>query len=75
MAQRYAITNRAEALAYLAHHVLGSRLVHCTEVMLTHPDKSARQMWPPVRTRRGLAGVEMQTGFWLQAQKLRAIRA
>ena len=34
-----------------------------------------RFVWPPVRTRRGLAGVEMQTGFWLQAQKLRAIRA
>ena len=44
MAQRYAITNSAEALAYLAHPVLGSRLVQCTEMMLTHPHKSARQI-------------------------------
>jgi uncharacterized protein (DUF1810 family) len=44
MAQRYAITNRAEAIAYLANPVLGSRLVHCTEMMLNHTDKSARQI-------------------------------
>ncbi len=44
MAQRYAMANRAEALAYLAHPVLGRRLVHCSEILLAHPDKSAHQI-------------------------------
>lgn len=30
MAQRYAISSRAEAEAYLAHPILGARLVECT---------------------------------------------
>ena len=34
MAQRYALRNAVEARAYLAHPVLGSRLVEATEAML-----------------------------------------
>ena len=34
MAQRYAIGSRAEAEAYLAHPILGSRLLECTRLVL-----------------------------------------
>lgn len=34
MAQRYAIADLAEAQAYLAHPLLGSRLADCTDTML-----------------------------------------
>ncbi|MBR0927402.1 DUF1810 domain-containing protein [Bradyrhizobium diazoefficiens] len=34
MSQRYAIGSRAEAEAYLAHPVLGARLVECTGLIL-----------------------------------------
>jgi uncharacterized protein (DUF1810 family) len=34
MAQRYAIADRAEARAYLAHGLLGARLADCTDTML-----------------------------------------
>ncbi|MDN5001882.1 DUF1810 domain-containing protein [Bradyrhizobium sp. GCM10027634] len=34
MSQRYAIGSRAEAKAYLAHPVLGPRLVECTRLVL-----------------------------------------
>lgn len=34
MSQRYAIGSRAEACAYLAHPVLGARLVECTGLVL-----------------------------------------
>ena len=33
MAQRYAIAGKAEALAYLAHPVLGERLLECTRLV------------------------------------------
>ncbi len=33
MAERYAIHSRAEAIAYLAHPVLGPRLVECTSLV------------------------------------------
>ncbi|MFI5892264.1 DUF1810 domain-containing protein [Actinoplanes sp. NPDC051513] len=35
-AQRYAISGRAEAAAYLAHTLLGPRLLECTESVLSH---------------------------------------
>lgn len=41
MAERYAISGRAEALAYLAHPLLGTRLDECTAAMLTHRHRSA----------------------------------
>ncbi|MCK1541805.1 DUF1810 domain-containing protein [Bradyrhizobium sp. 147] len=34
MSQRYAIGSRAEAQAYLAHPVLGARLIECTRLVL-----------------------------------------
>lgn len=34
MSQRYAIGSRAEAAAYLAHPVLGPRLIQCTRLVL-----------------------------------------
>jgi uncharacterized protein (DUF1810 family) len=34
MAQRFAIIDRAEAQAYMAHPLLGSRLADCTDTML-----------------------------------------
>lgn len=41
MAQRYAVSGRPEAEAYLAHPLLGERLRDCTEAMLSHKDRSA----------------------------------
>ena len=41
MAREYGIADRAEAAAYIAHPVLGPRLVACVNVILRHPDRSA----------------------------------
>ena len=41
MSQRFAIGSKAEAAAYLAHPLLRTRLVECTEAMLSHKDHSA----------------------------------
>lgn len=41
MAERYAISGRAEAEAYLAHPLLGARARDCTEAMLSHKDRLA----------------------------------
>jgi uncharacterized protein (DUF1810 family) len=38
-AQFYGIASLDEARAYLGHRLLGSRLVTCTEILLTHTDK------------------------------------
>ena len=40
MSQRYAIASRAEAEAYLAHPVLGPRLVECTRLVLAVKQRS-----------------------------------
>lgn len=40
----YAMQSLAEARAYLAHPVLGSRLVECTEALLGVEGRSARQI-------------------------------
>ena len=40
-AQRYAIRDLAEARAYMAHPVLGPRLVSCTSALLAHQEKNA----------------------------------
>ena len=42
MAQRYAISGVEEARAYLAHPLLGPRLLACTAAMNGHEGKSAR---------------------------------
>lgn len=44
-AQAYAIADLAEARAYLAHPVLGPRLVECAEMVAEHRDKSAEQIF------------------------------
>ena len=43
-AQRYAIASLAEARAYLAHPILGPRLLACTEAVTRHQDRSARRI-------------------------------
>lgn len=45
MAQRYAVSGRPEAEAYLAHPLLGERLRDCTEAMLSHKDRSAHAIF------------------------------
>lgn len=40
MAQRFALHSRAEASAYLAHPILGPRLLKCAEALLAHPDQA-----------------------------------
>lgn len=42
MAQRYAISGIDEAKDYLAHPVLGHRLLECTQAMLQHTGTPAR---------------------------------
>jgi uncharacterized protein (DUF1810 family) len=44
MAQRYAVRSRAEAEAYLAHPLLGPRLLECTRLMLAVESKSLRDI-------------------------------
>ena len=42
--RRYAIKSRAEAVAYLAHPVLGPRLRECALALLQHRERSAREI-------------------------------
>lgn len=44
MAARYAIRSEDEARAYLAHPVLGPRLIECAEAVLAINDKSAHDI-------------------------------
>jgi uncharacterized protein (DUF1810 family) len=41
LARRYGIADREEAAAYMAHPVLGPRLVECVQATLAHRDRSA----------------------------------
>ena len=41
MAREYGITGRAEAAAYLAHPILGPRLLACVHAVLGHADATA----------------------------------
>jgi uncharacterized protein (DUF1810 family) len=45
MAQRYAISGRAEAEAYLAHPVLGERLRELTAIVTAVPGKTAHEIF------------------------------
>jgi uncharacterized protein (DUF1810 family) len=45
MSQRYAIRGVAEARAYLAHALLGPRLIECVEAMLTIEGRSAHAIF------------------------------
>src|SRR5687768_4829475 len=48
MAERYAIASAAEAKAYLAHPVLGQRLVEATSAVNEHSDKTAEEIFGSV---------------------------
>ncbi|HHZ07666.1 MAG TPA: DUF1810 domain-containing protein [Rhizobiales bacterium] len=45
MAERYAISGREEAAAFLAHPVLGPRLRACTDAVLAHHDRSVHDIF------------------------------
>jgi len=45
MAQTFGIASLDEARAYLAHPVLGSRLIACTELVLAVTDRSAHEIF------------------------------
>jgi uncharacterized protein (DUF1810 family) len=45
MSQRYAIKSKAEALAYLAHPLLGTQLMECTRAVLSVADRSAHEIF------------------------------
>ena len=45
MAQAYAISNLAEAQAYLAHPVLGPRLAECAEIVASHSGLTAERIF------------------------------
>jgi uncharacterized protein (DUF1810 family) len=44
----YAITSLAEAGAYLAHPVLGARLIECAEILARVPGRTAEQIFGEV---------------------------
>ena len=44
VSRTYAITSLAEARAYLAHPVLGARLVECAQILTRVPGRSAEQI-------------------------------
>lgn len=48
MARRYAIADRAEAMAYLQHPILGTRLIEICEAALAVKNRSAHEIfgWP-----------------------------
>jgi uncharacterized protein (DUF1810 family) len=48
MAQEFAISSLAEAQAYLAHPVLGPRLVACAEILMTLSGRSAEAIFGSV---------------------------
>lgn len=48
----YAIRNRGESRDYLAHPVLGARLVACMEAILGHPELSAGEIFGSVDAKK-----------------------
>jgi len=45
MAREYAISSQAEACAYLAHEVLGARLIQCTQLVNSINSRTAKQIF------------------------------
>jgi uncharacterized protein (DUF1810 family) len=43
--RRFAILSTAEALAYMAHPVLGQRLIDCTQAVNVHEEKSVAEIF------------------------------
>jgi uncharacterized protein (DUF1810 family) len=41
---RYGLTGLEEARAYVAHPILGPRLLDCARAILSHPDRSAEEI-------------------------------
>jgi len=48
MSQRYAIRSADEARRYLAHSLLGTRLITCTAAVLEHRENSAEEIFGTV---------------------------
>ncbi len=48
ISREYAISGQAEARAYLAHPVLGPRLVECAQILTTKAGSSAAEIFGPV---------------------------
>jgi uncharacterized protein (DUF1810 family) len=62
MAQAYAIADLAEAQAYLAHSVLGPRLVECAKIVAGHRDRTAEQIFG------GIDAMKLRSSMTLFAQ-------
>jgi uncharacterized protein (DUF1810 family) len=45
LAMRYAISSRQEGVAYLGHSILGARLVHCTDLVVSVEGRSIEQIF------------------------------
>jgi uncharacterized protein (DUF1810 family) len=52
MAQKYGISSRAEAEAYLTHPVLGSRLIECTQLVTLVEGRTIEEIFGDVDTRK-----------------------
>jgi|SRR5450432_83355 uncharacterized protein (DUF1810 family) len=50
MAQKFGISSRAEAEAYLAHPILGPRLIECTQLVNLVEDRSIDEVFGDVDT-------------------------
>ncbi len=50
MAERYAISSRGEADAYLAHEILGPRLIECTQLVNAVEGRTAEQIFGSIDT-------------------------
>ncbi|MBK9170794.1 MAG: DUF1810 domain-containing protein [Bryobacterales bacterium] len=48
MADKYGISSRLEAEAFLTHPVLGPRLIECTELIIHVQGRSAEQIFGPI---------------------------
>jgi uncharacterized protein (DUF1810 family) len=48
ISREYAISGQAEAMAYLAHPILGRRLVECAQILTTKAGSSAVGIFGPV---------------------------
>src|SRR5258708_30858897 len=46
MAQRFAIGSKAEAAAFLAHDILGPRLIECTGLVIAASERSTTYLVP-----------------------------
>jgi uncharacterized protein (DUF1810 family) len=66
MAQAYAISDLAEAQAYLAHPVLGPRLVECAEIVASHQELSAEQIFG------GIDAIKLRSSMTLYARRSRS---